>query len=34
MTEQLSSVQLELDSVAQPPRVYIRGDWVLAHYRF
>ncbi|CNH54862.1 MlaE family ABC transporter permease [Yersinia ruckeri] len=34
MTEQLSSVQLDLDSVAQPPRVYIRGDWVLAHYRF
>lgn len=32
MTEQTSPAQLDLDSAAQPPRVYIRGDWVLAHY--
>ncbi|WP_145483801.1 MlaE family ABC transporter permease [Yersinia aldovae] len=34
MTEQPFSAQLDIDSSVQPPRVYIRGEWVLTHYRF
>lgn len=34
MTEQTSPAQLDLDSAAQPPRVYIRGLGVGALLRF
>ncbi|AYD43354.1 MlaE family ABC transporter permease [Yersinia rochesterensis] len=33
MTARLFTTQLDIDSSAQPVRVSIKGDWVLAHYR-
>lgn len=34
MIERQCFVQLDIDSSVQPPKVYVRGDWVLAHYSF
>lgn len=34
MTERQCSAQLDIDSSVQPPKVYVKGDWILAHYSF